>query len=134
MIADQLMLQPDSMRENPYIYLFQFRLDVKYRFDKNHVIPNAFSRFFFDNDQINNINSNDKLNLNIYLDNLLNSFCFEQIKKNIHVLHETLIIMSNEFRKRIIDDYVKKNLTKIDNYVSKFKSTNSIKKESKNNC
>ena len=95
-----------------FIYLFQFKLKIKYRFNKNHVIFDVLFRLFFDNDQIDNINVNsrNKLNLNTYHVNMINSFCSKQIKQKIYVINEIFIEMSNDFRKRILDDYAKKKL------------------------
>ena len=92
-----------------FIYLLQFQLKIKYRFDKNHIVSNVLSRLFFDNEQIDsvNVNSKNKLNLNIYHVNMMNSFCSKQIEQEIYVMNEILIEMSNDFRKRIFDDYVK---------------------------
>ena len=78
--------------------LLQFRFNVKYRFNKNYVILNVFSRLFFDNNQVDNINFKNKLNLNIYYNDLLNLFCSKQIDENIYVLHNILITMLNKFR------------------------------------
>ena len=39
----------------------------------------------------------------------MNSFCSKQIEQKIYVMNEILIEMLNNFRKRILDDYVKKN-------------------------
>ena len=53
------------------IYLFQFRFDIRYRFDKRHVIFDAFfklstNRFF--------LNDNENLKLKSYYFNIINSF------------------------------------------------------------
>ena len=93
-----------------FIYLSQFKLNIKYRFDKNHVVSNALSRFFFDNELIKNVRSENKLNLNIYHDNMSNSSCSNQIDVKMYVLHKIIIIMSNDFRQRVFDDYVKKKI------------------------
>ena len=56
------------------IYLSQFRLNVKHRSDKKHVISDALSRLFFDNEQINQqFSSEDVLNLNIFHDDIVDS-------------------------------------------------------------
>ena len=50
------------------IYLFQFRFNIKYRFGKKHVIPNAFSRLLCGNGPttLPRNNLNDFLDLEIY--------------------------------------------------------------------
>ena len=92
-----------------FIYLFQFQLEVKYRLDKNYIVSNVLFRLFFNNDQIGSVSasSENKLNLNIYHVSMLNSFCSKQIEQEIYVMNEILIEMSNDFRKRILDGYVK---------------------------
>ena len=93
-----------------FIYLFQFRLDVKYRFDKKHVISNELSRLFFDNNNINR-QTDDVLNLNIYHVEMINSFCSKQCEKEIYAFQNFFINMSENFRKKIIENYNKKNVT-----------------------
>ena len=87
-----------------FIYLSQFRLDVKYRFDKNHVISNVLFRLSFDNESIIILRNNldDNLNLDFYFIDVLNS----SNDLNCYAFQEFLINIFNEFRKQIIDDYV----------------------------
>ena len=56
------------------LYFFQFRFNVKYRFGKKHVIPNAFSRLSSGNGPITlpRNNPNDFLDLDIYFCGVLN--------------------------------------------------------------
>ena len=82
------------------IYLFQFRLDIRYRSDKRHVISNALFRlstykFFLD--------EGENLNLKSYHDDMKNSFVSDQ-----HAYNDALISMFAVFRQQLIDDYVKK--------------------------
>ena len=90
-----------------FIYLSQFRLNVKHRSSKKHVISDALSRLFFDNEQINQqFNSEDALNLDIFHDDIVDS----SIDHDIYVFQKSFVIMSDEFRKQIIDDYIKKKI------------------------
>ena len=91
-----------------FIYLSQFRLDVRYRFEKSHVISNAFSRFSFDNESIiiHRNSSNDNLNLNFYFIDVHDS----SNDSNCYVYQEFLISIFDEFRKQIIDDYASEKI------------------------
>ena len=91
-----------------FIYLSQFRLDVKYRFDKNYVILDVFSRLSFDNESIiiRRNNFDDNLNFNFYFIDVLD---FSN-DSNCYVYQEFLINMSNEFRKQITNDYVNEKI------------------------
>ena len=63
-----------------FIYFSQFRLKVKYWLSKNYIVLNVFNRLFFGNEQIFVIVSfENALNLNIYYDNIIDFFYFEQI-------------------------------------------------------
>ena len=48
-----------------FVYLSQFRLKMKYKSKKNHVVSNALSKLTSDNEQIDR-NSKNKLDLNTY--------------------------------------------------------------------
>ena len=83
-----------------FIYLFQFRLNIRYRFDKRHVISNVFfklstNKFF--------LNENENLNLKNYHDDMKNFFVNDQ-----HAYNDAFINMFAIFRQQLIDDYVKK--------------------------
>ena len=84
-----------------FIYLSQFRLKVKYRPNKNNIVPNALSQFSFDNNLISNASFSDKLNLNIYHNDVLNP------SRDVHVLQKTIVIILLNFRQRVLNDYVK---------------------------
>ena len=117
-----------------FTYFNQFRLNVKYQFEKLHIISNvllklsiALSSSFIDshvnNFEVLNINaffmrtvsalSKQKifyenkleiLNLNIYHNELENPKIFDQI----YIYQNILMIMSSKFKQRLIDEYVKK--------------------------
>ena len=85
------------------IYLFQFRFDIRYRFDKRHVIFDVFfklstNRFF--------LNENESLKLKSYHFNIIDFFVNDQC----FVYHDVLINMFSNFHKQLVDDYVKKKM------------------------
>ena len=86
-----------------FTYLFQFRFDIRYCFDKRYVISNvlfklSINRFF--------LNEKKKLNLKNYHNNLKNFFVDNN---NQHfVYRKTLIDMSTTFYEQIIAGYAKK--------------------------
>ena len=88
-----------------FIYFLQFRLKVKYRLNKNYVVLNVFNRLFFDNEQIFVVvNFENALNLNIYHNNIIDFFCFEQIDE-IYAIQILLIVIFNNFRQKIKNNY-----------------------------
>ena len=91
-----------------FIYLSQFRFDIKYRSKKNHVISNVFSRLSSNNESIiiRRNNFDDNLNLNFYFIDVLD---FSN-NSNCYVYQKFLINMSNEFRKQITNDYVNEKI------------------------
>ena len=95
-----------------FTYLSQFRLDVKYRFEKKHVIFDALSRLSFDNNNINR-QIDDVLNLNTYHVDMINFFCSKQGEEKIYALQNSLINMSNKFKKQIMNEYKKKKMWRI---------------------
>ena len=101
------------------IYLFQFKLDVKYRSNKKHVISNALFRLFFDKNNINR-QIDDVFDLNIYHADMINSFCSKQCEKKIYALQSSLINMSKKFKKQITKEYKKKKMINFINYVEEF--------------
>ena len=83
-------------------YLFQFRLDVRYRPGKRHVIPDALSRLsversFLDEDSRN-------VDLESYNTSLEDSSAGDN-----NSYRESLVIMSSAFRQQLLNDYVKKS-------------------------
>ena len=91
-----------------FIYLSQFRLDVKYRIDKKHVIFDVLFRLSIDNEFviINRTSFDDNLNLNFYF---IDVFDLSD-DSNCYVFQEFLISMSNEFRKQITNDYINEKI------------------------
>ena len=84
-----------------FIYLFQFRLNIRYRFDKRHVISNVFFKLSIDKSFLN---ESENLNLKNYHDRLKDFFVNHQCL----TYNDMLINMLNVFRQQLIDDYVKK--------------------------
>ena len=84
-----------------FTYLSQFRLNIRYRFDKRHVISNVFFKLSIDKSFLN---ENENLNLKNYHDRMKNSFVNDQCL----TYNDILINISNVFRQQLIDDYVKK--------------------------
>ena len=90
-----------------FIYLSQFRLNVKHRSSKKHVISNVLSRLFFDNEQISQqFSSENALNFDTFHDDIVDS----SADHDVYVFQKSLVIMFDEFRKQIIDDYIKKKI------------------------
>ena len=54
-----------------FIYLSQFRLNVKYRLGNKHIIPDALSRLFSGNGPLPRRSPADSLNLDIYFSGLM---------------------------------------------------------------
>ena len=86
-----------------FVYLSQFRLKMKYKSRKDHVVSNALSRLTFDNEQIDR-SSEDKFDLNTYHEEIIdfsNNF-------DCYVFQETLIAMSKNLKKEIKNEYQRK--------------------------
>ena len=83
-----------------FIYLSQFRLNIRYRSDKRHVLSDVLSRLSTNRSFMN---ENENLDLKSYHVDLKNS----SINDQCFVYHETLINMFVVFRQRLIDEYVK---------------------------
>ena len=81
-------------------YLSQFRLKIKYRLDKEHVIFDALSRLFSDSDQAIMNKNVDVLNLNNYHDDI-EDFELDQM----YAYQSILIAMSSKFRTKLLDEY-----------------------------
>ena len=89
------------------IYLSQFRLNVKHRSNKKHVISNVFSRLFFDNKQASQqINFENALNFDTFHNNLVDS----SNNHNVYALQKSLVVMFDDFRKQITNNYIKKKV------------------------
>ena len=83
-----------------FIYLSQFRLNIRYRFDKRHVISHVLfklstNKFF--------LNEDENLNLKSYHDDMKNSFVNDQR----FAYNDAFVNMFAVFRQQLIDDYVK---------------------------
>lgn len=82
-----------------FIYLLQSRLTIRHRLDKTNVILNALSRLSI------KLKKNDFIDLKHYHDNMKDS----KWAKN-YALNETLIIIDEDFKKQIMNDYIKKKI------------------------
>ena len=85
------------------IYLSQFRLDIRYRFDKRHVISDALFKLSANRSFLNN---DENLKLKSYHFNMTDFFVNDQC----FAYHDALISMFSNFHKQLIDDYVKKKM------------------------
>ena len=85
------------------VYLFQFRLNIRYRFNKRYVILNTLFRLLTKKLFLNESNN---LNLKNYHSDIKNLFANNQC----FAYHEALINISLAFRQQLIDDYAKKKL------------------------
>ena len=112
------------------IYLSQFRLDVRHRSDKEHVISDALSRLFFDSGQISQqFSFEDILDFDTFHDGIVDS----SADHDVYVFQKSLVIMSDEFRKQIIDDYIKKKIWR--NMIEMFKAlVKRVQVEEENNA
>ena len=88
-----------------FTYLSQFKLEVKYRSNKEHVIFDALFRLFSENGQ-SEWSSDDKLNFDIYHDDVVDS----SDNSNCYAFQEILFAMSNEFRDRVKKEYQKEKM------------------------
>ena len=85
------------------IYLFQFRFDVRYRFDKRHVISNALSRLLIERSFLNENSRNvDFESYNISIK--------DSSTDDNNSYRELLVIMSSVFRQQLLNDYVKESV------------------------
>jgi hypothetical protein len=79
------------------LYLFQYTLNIRYRVNKNNIIPNALSRLIYLKHNSNSLSENKDI-----LENIINKYYYYNI---------TVIEISDEFKNNI-----KKNtMMKIDN-------------------
>ena len=80
------------------IYLFQFRFDVRYKFDKSHIIFDALSRLSTNNCMLND--KNDVFDIENFHDNMINS------KNDVtYVYNSDLITISKKFKLKFQKDY-----------------------------
>ena len=86
-----------------FIYFFQFRFKIRYRFDKRYVISNVLSRLSIERNFLNEKSKNvDFENYNISMKNLSTS-------DNHQTYRELLITMFSIFRQQLLNEYVKKS-------------------------
>ena len=86
-------------------YLSQFRLEVKYRPGKDHIVPDALSRLSSGNGQSSAVASpGDALDLDSYHGSMIDSSCPEQAGE-VYAMQASLIAISDDFRQRIKDGY-----------------------------
>ena len=88
-----------------FTYFFQFKIEMKYKSNKEHIIFDALSRLFSENEQ-SEWNFDDKLNFDIYYENIVDFFD----NSNCYAFQEILIAMFDEFRKQIKEKYQKKKI------------------------
>ena len=82
------------------IYFFQFRLNIRYKLNKKHIILNFFNRLFITNRMFSD--KNDVLNIENFHTIMINS------ENNFtYVYQNDLIVVSNDFKKRLQVDYRK---------------------------
>lgn len=90
-----------------FIYLSQFRLNVKYYFDKLYVILDVLLHLLATKSSIeanfDNLETFD-------LDNYYNKYVNLKLLNQIYIYQDTLIVIILEFKNKILDKYVKKNL------------------------
>ena len=85
-----------------FIYLFQFRFDVRYRSNKRYIISNALLRLLIERNFLNENNKN--VNFENYNINIKDS----STNDNNQFYRELLITISSIFRQQLLNDYVKK--------------------------
>ena len=79
-------------------YLSQFRLDIRYKSDKEHIISNAFNRLFITNRMFSDKNNVLNIeNFHIVMIDSKNDFTY--------VYQNDLIVVSNDFKKRLQKNY-----------------------------
>ena len=82
-----------------FMYLFQFRLNTHYRFEKFNIVSNALSCLFNIANKKNTINN---LNIEFFYIDILNSKI-----ANFHVFNHFLIVINENFNHKIKIEYRK---------------------------
>ena len=101
-ISNQTIISSDNINKlssrlvKASTYLLQFDLNVKYKIEKSNVVSNALSRFFVMSDSKDSTKMN-ALNLNTYYNSIT------IISNTIHVFQETLISITDDFKRRFIE-------------------------------
>ena len=103
-------------------YLSQFSFDIRHRVDRLNIVFDALSRLAIAVEQNDDLDENTLNEIDVYVDdsNILiviklvkhvarerNNVVATNIVNDIVFFHVCLIQMSDEFRKRLIDVYVK---------------------------
>ena len=81
-----------------FVYLSQFRLNMRYKLNKSHIIFDALNRFLINNRMFNNIKN--VLDIENFHNNIVN---FEN--NFIYVKNNELIAISLEFKQKLQNDY-----------------------------
>ena len=83
------------------IYLSQFDLNIRYRSEKSNVVPDALSRL--PSNAITKNQNIDVLNIESYHSSIID------VSLTNHAFQDTLVVMSAEFRQKIVNDYKNKS-------------------------
>jgi len=86
------------------IYLSQFCLNVKYRSGKQYIISDALFRLSAASAIKTDVNTSRALDIDIYYSGIQDS----EISDQIYAYQNTLIAISAEFKKHLLDEYTKK--------------------------
>ena len=84
-------------------YLSQFRLDIRYRSGKRHVIPDALFRLSADRSFLDD-------GENLELESYHSSMADPSVNDQCFAYHGALISMSSDFHKQLVDGYVKEKV------------------------
>ena len=87
-----------------FIYLSQFRLNIKYRLEKQYIIFDALSRLLVASTIEIDVNALEALDIDIYYSGIQDLEIFDQI----YAYQNTLIAILVEFKQRLLDKYAKK--------------------------
>ena len=108
------------------IYLSQFKLEVKYRSEKNHIVFDVLSRLTSENEKTER-NLENILDFDNYHENIIDLFD----DSDCYVFQDTLIAMSKKFKKEIKNDYQQEKMWR--NMIAMLKSlTTKVKKKNTN--
>ena len=110
-ISKQIILNSNNTNKfnlrlvRAFTYLFQFKIEMKYRSNKNHIILDALFRLSSENEQSKS-SSDDKLNFDTYHEDIVDSFD----DSDCYAFQEILIAMFDDFKKRIKKEYEKEKI------------------------
>ena len=106
-----------------FTYLSQFQLNIKYRFDKQHVISNVFFRLSIVNEFNDQLNASNALNLNIFFNFMKVHFndvmIFDvidiniyhddiedsELSKQMYIYQNIIVVMTANFKTRLFKKY-----------------------------